>query len=184
MVMIKSKEISFEGLYSTYYTPIRDFIKKYVYSATLAEDLTQEVFMKVWDHRDHLEDVTYLKTYLFSIAKNHTFNALKAINRSKESLNIMVCEVPALENFADDNMQVKEYMDFINEVLGKIPVRSRTIFKLCREEGKSYAEVAEHLDISKNAIKNHMVNTMKILKNAVEERFGIPLSVLLYIIFK
>lgn len=179
-----SEPADFEALYATYYASVRDFIKKYVYSATLAEDLTQEVFIKVWDHRKHIGEVTYLKTYLFSIAKNHTFNALKVINRSKESLNSMVCEVAVLQNFADDDMQVREYMDFISETLAKIPLRSRTIFKLCREEGKSYAEVAEMLGISKNAIKNHMVGTMKILKKAVEERFGIPLSVFFYIIFK
>ncbi|PTT01550.1 RNA polymerase sigma-70 factor [Pedobacter sp. HMWF019] len=180
--MMKSRD--FERLYSLYYASVRDFIKKYVYSATLAEDLTQEVFIKVWDQRDRLEDVTYLKTYLFSMARNHTFTALKTISRSKESLNNMVCEIPVLQTFADDDMQVKEYMDFITQVLERIPARSRTIFKLCREEGKSYAEVAENLGISKNAIKNHMVGTMKILKNAVEDRFGIPLSVFLYILLK
>lgn len=180
----KNNSRDFDGLYSLYYSAVRDFIKKYVYSASLADDLTQEVFIKVWDHREQLQDVAYLKTYIFSMAKNHTFTALKTISRSRESLNNMVCEISIPQNFADDNMQVREYMDFINRVLERIPSRSRTIFQLCREEGKSYAEVAEYLGISKNAIKNHMVSTMKILKNAVEDRFGIPLSVLLYFILK
>lgn len=181
---INDEHKDFELLYSTYYSSVNDFIRKYVYSATLAEDLTQEVFIKVWDHRKHLEDVVYLKTYIFTIAKNHTFTALKAIGKSRESLNNMVCEVPVSLNFADDDLQLKEYLDFINDVLNRIPLRSRIIFKLCREEGKSYAEVADSLGISKNAIKNHMVSTMKVLKNAVEDRFDVPLSVFLYILFK
>lgn len=178
----RDKSKDFERLYVAHYIPLRDFIKRYVYSSSIADDLTQEVFVKVWQNRQNLDNILYLKTYIFSIAKNHTLDRLRTLSRQKESLTKMVQESDIQTNDIEGDLQSKEYLHFIEEVLTTIPTRSRKIFKMCREEGKSYAEVAEEIGVSKNAVKNHMVSTMKILKNAVADWFGIPLSIFFYTI--
>ncbi len=87
-------------------------------------------------------------------------------------------------NSTEDELLNKEYYDYLQKALAVLSPRSREVFKLCREQGKSYEEVATALGISRNAVKNHMVASMKILRTSVERDLGISLGVLLVILLK
>jgi RNA polymerase sigma-70 factor (ECF subfamily) len=156
----------------------------------MAEDLEQEVFMKIWESRKQLREVKSFRAYLFIVARNHILNTLKAVFRSDAAMGEVVNHFIRLRNAQADSgntpendLLSKEYQTFLEKILTALPERTREIFRLCREQGKTYDEVAALLGISRNAVKNHMVHSMKILGGSVEKDLGISLSLFLAIMF-
>lgn len=179
-----SDEYAFSEIYKRYKSIIYLFIKKFVHSAQMADDLTQEVFVKIWQNGAKLNEVRSIKAYLLITAKNHTLNSLKKALRSEIAMSVVINAYVDERNTVEDDLVSKEYAEFLRKILSTLPARSREIFKLCREQGKTYDEAAFVLGISRNAIKNHMVATMKVLSNSVEKDLGISLSLLLAVLFK
>ncbi|ERJ58717.1 RNA polymerase sigma factor [Sphingobacterium paucimobilis] len=179
----KGDEKAFLHVFNLYYAKIHSFLLKYVHSNDLAEDLTQEVFIKVWEQREKLIDVKYFKSYLYSIAKNHTLNVLEKASRSRLVMGEIVDAYLEGSNTTEENIWSKEYLHCLNLAIERLPERSREIFRLCREQKKTYEEVAALIGISKNAVKNHMVFSMKQLRQTVERQLGISLSILITVFF-
>lgn len=173
-----NEDAAFTMLFDTYNRKIFHFILKYVHSSALAEDLSQEVFLKIWENRSGLIQVNSIKAYLFTIARNHTLNSLKKAFQSDVALSEVISSFAVDRNSTEEDIHDKEYLQFLNNVLESLPERSRQIFKLCREEKKSYEEVAQAMSISKNAVKNHMVLSMRILKASAGKELGYSLGVM------
>jgi RNA polymerase sigma-70 factor (ECF subfamily) len=182
--LIDSREDAFTMFFERYNRTIYQFIYKYVHSSALAEDLTQEVFIKIWNSKSQLSQVQSLKGYLLITARNHTLNSLKSALRSEVAIGEVVRNFVTQRATTDEHLLNKDYTDFLKRELDKLPERTREIFRQCREEGRNYEEVAYALGISKNAIKNHMVASMKALRAAVEKELGISLVVFLAIVYR
>lgn len=174
----------FAGIYTIHNRNIFRFIFKFVNSAPLAEDLTQEVFIKIWEGRLRLAEVQSFKAYLFITARNHTLNRLKEIFKSDVAMGEVIRGFTQLRNDTEDEILHKEYLQFLKRILNTLPERTKEIFKQCREQGRTYDEVATELNISRNAVKNHMVLAMKVLRSSVKRELGISISILLFIVFK
>jgi len=173
--------LDFEEIYNLYKGQIFHFILGYIRSSELAEDLTQEVFIKLWENLERLEDINAIKFYLYKIAKNHTINSLKKVAHSQHALQEVINSYPKNQNTPEDVLQEKEYNEWINAALNNLTPRAREIFALCREQGKSYNEAAKELGISRNAIKHQMVHVLKILRKITENQIEIPASILIMI---
>lgn len=180
--LIAGDESGFVGLYELYNAVIFKFILKYVSSMPLAEDLTQEVFIKIWENRLALATVKSFKAYLFVVARNHTLNTMKVIFRSEMATAEVIGAFVDMRNDTEEQLLHKEYLSFLAKILNALPERTREIFKLCRNQEKTYDEVAKSLNISRNAVKNHMVHSMKVLQAAVKSEYGISLSMFLCVL--
>lgn len=182
--LIAGNEKSFNEIYELHSREIFRFVVKFVNSIPLAEDLTQEVFIKIWENRHRLENVQYFKAYLFRTARNHTFNRLKEVFKSDVAITEVVGGFIQLRNTTEDDIIDKEYLQFLKRTLNTLPERTKEIFKQCREHGRTYDEVAANLNISRNAVKNHMVHAMKVFRSLIEKELDILLPLLLFILFK
>ncbi len=181
--LISGREEAFAVLYERYERNIYQFICKYVHSGAMAEDLTQEVFIKIWNSRRGLNHIQSFKGYLLISARNHTLNSLKAALRVETAMGEVVKNFVVHRKATDDRLLENDYAEFLQKEVNKLPERTREIFRLCRQEGLTYEEVAAELGISKSAVKNHMVSSMKLLKTSVEQELGVALSILLAVIF-
>lgn len=176
--------LAFEQLYSSHYAKVYSLILKYVHSPELSQDFTQEVFMKIWEKRQHLSHVESFKAYLLVTARNYTINMLKKIAATEAAQSEVLANYPQQKNIVEDDLVTEEYILFLENVLNGLPERTRKIFRMCRDEGKSYEEAAAALGISGNAVKNHMVSSMKALRQMAEKDLGIPLNILLLVFFQ
>ncbi|WP_316823524.1 RNA polymerase sigma-70 factor [Pedobacter gandavensis] len=182
--LIAGEESAFAALYDRYSQMITAYIKRFVNSSDLADDLTQEVFIKVWQCKSKLDEVKSIKAYLLIMARNHTLNSLKKAMRFDVAMAEVIGSFVEQRNETEEELLSKEYLNFLNKALSELPYRTREIFRLCRQEGKSYDEVAFAMGISRNAVKNHMVSSMKILSASVKKDLGISLSILLTLFLK
>ncbi len=174
---------AFAALFAHYQPDINTFLLRFVKSPELAEDLAQEVFLKIWEHRQNLNEIQSFRAYLFITARNHTLTTLRKAARTQTAMGEITKHALANRDNSGDHILLKEYGQYLRDLLTTLPPRSREVFKLCREQNLSYDEVARQLGVSRNSVKNHMVLSMKILRAAVERDLGIPLSLLLLILY-
>lgn len=167
------KEDAYEHIYRLYFHQIYIFILRYVICKDLAYDLTQDIFVKIWEKRQQITQVENFQSYLYRVAKNQVLDELKHISVSKRALEQIASHYTRQSNLIDVKYVEKEYFEFLDAAIIDLPERTRTIFKLCREEKKSYKKIAEELGISKDTVKYHMVQSMKILKIKVVKYFNI-----------
>jgi RNA polymerase sigma-70 factor (ECF subfamily) len=136
-------------------------------SAT-AEDMSQEVFVEVWNRRETLDVKTSLKGYLRMIAVNKTLNYIRSKKMNFEQEDA-VLHIPSTENSSQIILEAEDLKNAINHAVDKLPERCRIIFGLSRYEEKTYREISEELDISIKTVENQMSKALKIVRKAVLE---------------
>ncbi len=173
-------EASFSQLYAHYAPLLYPYVLKLVKMPALAEDVIQDIFLKLWEARAKLTEVKNFPGYLFTIARNHTLNILQNLTRSQKAMASLVGSFK--EQRFDDEVLVNDYSQFVEKVLQSISPRSREIFRKCREQGLTYDEVAQEIGISKNAVKKHMVQVLRTFKVATGRDLGITMEVALILL--
>lgn len=172
----KGDELAFGKIYDHYQDRVHLFVLKFVKSPHLSEDITQEIFIKIWEDRMDLTEKKSFQAWLFVVARNHTLNFLKKASRESVGVGEIVRNYPFQHNPIEEQMLEKEYLEKLQQVLDSLPERTREVFRLCREEDKSYDEVTEILGISRNAVKKHMVRSNKVFKESLKDRLKFALS--------
>lgn len=183
LVLLKTgNTAAFTELYDRYHNNICRFVLKYLKSDELAEDICQNVFLKIWEQKDTSTHILDFPAYAFTIAKRQSLDFLKRAAIEQTAMSVVLKNYKPTLNPTEDERQTNEYMAFINKVLSDLPEQTQRVFQLCRQENKSYDEAAEILGITRHAIKKHMVRSMKVLKDAAEGEMGVTLAVLLAVV--
>lgn len=172
-------ENAFLSLYQQHECLLKDFVRRYVKSPELAEDITQEIFIKVWENRADLADLYSFKAWLMVVARHHTLNVLKRAAREEAARSEIIRHFQHLRNEVEDQVLSREYQQHLKKVLESLPQQTRNVFRLCREESKSYDEVAAILGISRNGVKKHIVRGMKAFSEFLRTDLDISLPFLL-----
>jgi RNA polymerase sigma-70 factor (family 1) len=163
----------FDEVYQQYYSGIFRFVLGFVKSSDTAEDITQDLFIKIFENKQVLDKVENLKSYLFTAAKNSTLNYLKKVSREEQTKSKLILHYDAKKASLEDDLADIEYAKYLQECLAQLSERNKVVFNLCRNERKSYEEVAQKLGISQSAVKKHMVKSMKTLRNLIKKDFGL-----------
>ena len=149
-------EKEFRELYLNYHPIIFKVAVYILKEESSAEDIVQEIFMKIWNKQSILSEVDNLKTYLISMTRNMAFDKLKA--QKKESEHILQLErAPEEEEFTEDD----EFRKVLEKAVSQLPPKCRLIFSLSRFEGLSNDEIAEYLEISKRTVETQISLALK-----------------------
>jgi len=173
------EDAAYTELYDRYHDSIYRFIRKYLRSSQLSEDICQNVFLKLWEQRDNPVQILEFGAYLFTLAKRQAFDYLKRAAIEETALGIILQNYQPNLNAVADTHETRDYLNFIESVLDRLPEQTKAVFKLCRQHHKTYEEAAEILGISKHLVKKNMVRSMKVLKDAAESELGISFILLL-----
>jgi RNA polymerase sigma-70 factor (ECF subfamily) len=170
---------AFGKIYGIYHPLISKVVLKFVKSPDLTNDLTQEIFIKIWDIRKELVHINSFKAYLIITASNHVLNFLKRASREAIAKGEILKHYRQYEESIEDKLASQEYLQFIDNVLNSLPPQTREVFRICREENKSYDEVASVLGITRNTVKKHIVRANKEFRDALEKNSDIHLKLLI-----
>lgn len=176
------KDSAFKALYDRYHKSLYGFLYRFLKSPELTEDITQEIFIKLWDDRDKLPQLLSVRSYLFTIGKNHAFNFLKRAGIDQVAKAEILKHYPVSNDTLEGAIHDRDYKRYLETLLAMLSPQSREVFRLCRQEGRTYDETAALLGISRNTVKKHMVRSMRILSDSVERDLGISLSLLLLLV--
>jgi RNA polymerase sigma-70 factor (ECF subfamily) len=180
--LVEGDEHAFKTLYDRYGETIFRLVLKYLASEALARDIAQEVLIKIWEKRGELGRVRNFEGYLLHTARNHAIDVLRAASRSDIAKGEIARQFYQGNTCFDDETLHRDYKSFIKRTVDSLPPRAREVFLLCREEGKSYDEIAAALGISRNAVRNSMHLALEKFRAAAREEFGMTLHVLLPIL--
>ena len=171
---------AFADLYDRYRHELYSYILTIVKTAELAEDLVQDVFVKVWEARGRLEIRLNFRSYLFRMAHNGAIDMLKQIAASRKLFDQLLHHYQVLPDPEQQSPQELLQLDSLLEAaLNSLSPQRRRIYELCKKEKKSYEEVARELNISVNTVKAHITQTLSFLRNYVVNRDNLPILILL-----
>ncbi len=155
-----SDKDAFKELCEIYYEPVFLYIRKKVYDTDIAYDLTQDVFLSIWNHRKNLDPEHNIKAYIYKTATNVSINFIK--KRSSQSKYIITNGEEILRNASHDSPRNSLLLE---EAFNGIPENQKTIFILNKFEGFKYKEIAEMLDISVKTVESRMSKILRTLRN-------------------
>lgn len=153
---------AFTRLVAMYWERVFAHAMTYVQSYPVAEELTQDVFMKLWHNRDKLPAIESFLDYLFILSRNLLVSAL----RKKIAEPLPVEAMDAVEELLapDRQMETKELYALILKGAETLPPQQQQVFKLGRIEGLSYDEIADKMQITKRTVRFHMVQALNTLR--------------------
>lgn len=153
-----SSEQAFHSFYDLTYDRLFRIAYYFVHNHDLAQETVLDAFMNVWNARSGLLQIANIEDYLFVVTKRAALNTLKKEKRQsmKDTEMVDLSEVPETGSTPEHILITEELFARYVKALDRLPERSREVFILVREEGLSYAEVAEKLDISENTVDAHL----------------------------
>lgn len=160
---------AFESLFSSYSQKLYRFSFAYLKSETEAEDLVQEVFLKLWENRAGLITGTSFQSYLFTIAANAIRKSFKK-NVRLEKFRIDIFEFLSIENPAlEDQPGFEILLSKLDTLISQMPVRRQEIFLKRKKEGKSVSTIAIEMGITDKTVENQITEAMNYLRKAFRE---------------
>jgi RNA polymerase sigma-70 factor (family 1) len=152
------------ALYQRYHVLVYQWALKLVKIPQLAEDLVQDVFLKVWQIRERLNPQQSFPAFIYRIARNKAFNLLKKISSDDDLRLRVMTELSTTAESAENKLVWQQYEQLLKNAIEQLPQQRQKVFKLCRQQGKTYDEAAAELGISRNTVKEHMVMAVKNIK--------------------
>jgi RNA polymerase sigma-70 factor (family 1) len=173
---------AFDSLFEIYSPKLFGFAFKYFKNETDAEELVQEVFVKVWENRHTLKSELSFKSYLFTIALN---KIRKYFNKKATSLRYLMYiqnEPDFSENLNISDDDYESVLKKIADIIEQIPPRRREIFVKSKLEGKSSKEVASELNISGGTVDNQVSEALRFIRSRLKaEEVSLLLFVVLFV---
>lgn len=158
-------ERALEEVFRAHYAGMATFVQRYVLAPDVAEELVQDIFLKLWSRREQLSEIESFKTYLYRAVRNQALNWLRRrkLERRWEEEHGEESE-PASLAAADDGAAEEEVTVAVREAIDRLPPRCREIFLLSRDGGLTYNDIARTLEISVKTVETQMGRALKSLR--------------------
>ena len=170
--LIRGDKKAFDRLYLQYHKAVHANILKFVKDPTLAEDVLQDVFLSMWQNRFKFEGKDSIGGWLFVVSYNRSLNIL----RSKLRASIEYVDTYPTDPVASNDAQETEaehllQLSLLEEAVNNLPARKKEVFKLCRYEGRSKADVAELLGISQQSVSDYLKQSNAAIREYVSQHY-------------
>ena len=154
-------EIAFSGLLTYYYPKVITFLSELIADEKDVEDLSQNIFVKVWLHRSTLRNLRSFGAYLYRMCRN------AAIDYGRTHRVRIPFELPQNEPVGyplDESYFAQEKRFQIDHHVAQMPQKRQQVFRMSREEGKTNEEIARELGLSKKTVENHINAALRELR--------------------
>jgi len=159
---------SFEALFHHYYGGLCGYSESLVGMKEVAEEVVQDVFFNIWKNREKLQIRQSLQSYLYRAAYNNSMMYLRKMRREHFMEDLSRPEPSVDAPDPSQIIQLDEVSQLISQTLDSLPERTREIFRLNRQEGLKYREIALKLSISEKTVEANMGKALKALRNSME----------------
>lgn len=178
----EGNEEAFEELYHLYSERLICYLIRFVKSESLAAEILQEAFIKIWNNRENLDPDQSFRSYLFRIAENLVYDFFRKAARDKKLAEILAKNSGAYSHI-EENIFTKENNRFLQDAIQSLPPKRRQVFQMIKMEEKSYEEVSLLLNVSTSTINDHIVKATKSVIENLERCRVIELSVISFTFF-
>ena len=181
--LVEGNEEAFMVLYNKYHRKIYNAALKMLQSEDLAQDVTQDVFLKIWEIRESLNPEKNFEAFISVICRNAIFDKFKKA-ACEEALKQELLQFSKSSEFDDDDEDFYEtYRNLLDKAIEELPKQRSTVFKLCKLQEKTYDEVASSMNISRSTVQDHIVKANKFIRNYILTNGNFSFAIL-FTIFK
>ena len=158
----------FKTLYTAYYSHVQRYISLFEPSGNSLDELTQDVFIRIWEKRSYLERVDSFKGYLFVVTRNVVFNYLRGLKVQQKVKELSEVE-GAGRNETEDQLLFKQYYRIALEAMEKLPPGRRKVLKMSIDDGLTLDEIAVELQISRAGVKKQLYAATSFVRQYLQE---------------
>ena len=166
-------EEAFAALFHQYKGKIYAIAFRMTESQSMAEDILQDIFLRLWLRRNSLTEITQLRAYLYTATRNHVYNALRklAVEDQRQSGAGWETDLGLSDLLPDTHITEKEYQRFFQQAIDELPERQQLVFKLIKQDGYKREEVAAMLQVSPETVKYQLAQAKRSVKAFLVARF-------------
>lgn len=168
---------AFRQLFNLYHHKLGSYIYNITKSRELAEEVVQDVFLKIWNNKATLPEIINFDSYLFVISKNHALNSLKTIAARQTATTYL--EQVTEEMLPADYQEENERYLLVDEAIDRLPQQQKLVYLMSRHERLQYAEIADRMSLSKETVKKYLQISTESISSYIRKRLTI--SILLFI---
>lgn len=171
----KGSHTSFEKIFSLFYSKIKAFAYGFLKNHDDAEEVTQIIFIKIWEKREYFSAVENFDSYLFTLSKRTILNYIE----QKHTLGIPLEDaVECIGNSSPhDDLVAKDLTLLVDMVVDSMPLQRQKVYRMSRIEGLSNDEIAEKLGLQKKTVENHLNQALNELRRIIYLFFIIYINV-------
>ncbi|EHQ25212.1 RNA polymerase sigma factor [Mucilaginibacter paludis] len=152
----EGSEHAFELLFNQYHQKVLNYAYKMLQSLPAAEEVVQDVFIRIWVNRASLVNVENFGGYIRTVSRNHTLNALKKAARETLAFAIKNQGWTDADLDTENHLHYKDTRKILDQALNALPPQQKLIYSMCKVEGMKQDEVAQKLKISPLTVKSHL----------------------------
>ncbi|WP_420603106.1 RNA polymerase sigma factor [Flagellimonas sp.] len=162
----RGDERAYKNLYELYYKNLVRYCYTLTNDIPRAEDIVQNVLIKIWQNRNKIEITVSLKSYLYRAVFNEFVKDAGKVKQKEKLLLELKQEV--LDYMVDMDREImEEKMKLLQTAIDQLPQKRKKVFLLSKKEGYKYKEIAAELDLSEKAVEKHISRALKQIKKIV-----------------
>ncbi len=173
-------EEAFASLFHTWRDRLYFFALRITNSSQQAEDLVQDVFVKLWLQRNNLAEIYNFQAWIYRVIRNQAISDLRRISLETTILAHLKKESGNVSQLADEVLLRKQLQEVLQQAIDKLPPRQKQIYTMIRIEGLKQDEIASRLNISISTVQNHMTEALKKLRMILGKEFSLVAVLLIW----
>ncbi|MEO8568134.1 MAG: RNA polymerase sigma-70 factor [Ginsengibacter sp.] len=178
-LLAEDSEYAFQLMYDRHRNRIYHVAIRYLKSPVLAQEVVQDVFLKLWIERKNIKTNQPLEGWLYTVAKHNLINRLKKIASEWKALSNLKHLTNKFVHAASDKIEEAQYIELLQKAIKTLPQQQQTVFSLARNEHLTYIQIGEKMGISPLTVKKHMSRALLHIKTHFEGIEGLFFFVIL-----
>ncbi|HEY9363120.1 MAG TPA: sigma-70 family RNA polymerase sigma factor [Chitinophagaceae bacterium] len=164
-LIIQGDEAAFAVLFEHYRDKVYSIAYKLTHSTTIAEDVVEDVFLKIWLKRNDLGTIQNFGAYLFTITRNDVYKILKITAKNYKVSELTDLNQLTAKNDTEDYLMDKEYRSLLQKAIDRLPDQQKQVYHLIKEQDMKREAVANILQIQPETVKFHLAQAMKNIRS-------------------
>lgn len=177
--LMAGNDKAFKKLFDTYRDDVYAYSKSMLKMKVLAEEIVQDVFLKIWQHRERLNSDLSFKSYVFTITRNLTFNLISKVANNRKLKEEVFYVSQKLHSPIEDKITESDYEIIKIQAIEQLPPKRKIIFEMSRNEGMSYDEISKELNISISTVKSQMSKALATIRDFLQKHGDVTLLITL-----
>lgn len=136
-----------------------------------SKDIVQNVFLRLWQQRHRLENVTNIKSFLYSAVYNGFLNYLRDRKNLLDIEKVQISEIDSIAH-SDSEDLINRQLKVVKKQIEKLPPKCKRVFLLSKQEGLTNIEIADFMGISEKTVENHISKAFRRLRDALLDSSG------------
>jgi RNA polymerase sigma-70 factor (ECF subfamily) len=167
------KEALFTSIFREHEYKLYTLTIRLTKSDQYAKDIIQEVFLKLWAHWDRVQEIKNMEAWLYRVTENQIVDFLRKASAEARIRQAIWCNLQEIINESQPQVEAKECNHIIQKAIDQLPPQRRIIYRLSRERGMNYEEIAGELRLSRHTVKNQLSSALRSIRRFVTNNMNL-----------